>query len=176
MSFETPVPGQVAALAYLREIARQLPGDILLCGHSKGGNLAFYSAVSAEELDGRIRGAWSFDGPGLDDAMVASEAYAHIEPRLHTVLPQGSIIGVLKTQQVNHRLVLSVARGIRQHDVFSWQTQGTDFVAAEKSSMSSRFTDRTLDAFLQECTPEQRRACVDVLFDLLDATEAQTVT
>ena len=176
MSFENAVPGQLAAVAYLRLAAAAIPGPLVLCGHSKGGNLAFYAAVSAEELRDRLIGAWSFDGPGLDDEMVASAAYIDIEPRLHTVLPQGSVIGVLKTQQEAHRLVLSTARGIRQHDVFSWQTEGADLVNADKSSVSSRLTDKTMEAFLKECTPEQRHICVDAIFDILDATEAGTIT
>ena len=177
MSFETPVPGQTAACGYLSLIARDTEAPLILTGHSKGGNLAFYAAVTAPEtLRSRILGAWSFDGPGLDDEMVVSPAYIAMEPRLHSVVPQGSIIGVLKTQQERVRRVLSTARGIRQHDVFSWQTEGADFVAADRSSVSSRLTDVTMEAFLKECTPEQRHIVVDAVFDVLDATEARTMT
>lgn len=177
MSFETPVPGQKAAWGYLTIAAGDTDAPLILTGHSKGGNLAFYAAVAAPEaVQERITGAWSFDGPGLDDDMIVSDAYARMEPKLHTLLPQGSIVGVMKNQQQRARRVHSAAKGLKQHDVFSWQTKEMDMQDADKSSAASRLADVTLDAFLKECTPEQRHICVDALFDMLDATEASTVT
>ena len=39
MSFETPVPAQVEALAYLRRQAERTERPLRVAGHSKGGNL-----------------------------------------------------------------------------------------------------------------------------------------
>lgn len=168
MSFESPVPGQQAAAFYLKSVADQIDGPILLTGHSKGGNLAFYAMTTAgDSLRQRIIGAWNFDGPGLDEKLVDTEAYREVEPRLHSIIPQGSIIGVMMRQQDRCSLVTSTARGLRQHDVFSWVTQGEQLLPADRSSVSSRLTDRTVSTFLKECQPSQRRIFVDALFDLL---------
>ncbi|MBQ8954932.1 MAG: DUF2974 domain-containing protein, partial [Clostridia bacterium] len=39
MAFETPVPAQTAAAAYLQRIAASSAGPVRVAGHSKGGNL-----------------------------------------------------------------------------------------------------------------------------------------
>ncbi|MDD6189907.1 MAG: DUF2974 domain-containing protein, partial [Clostridiales bacterium] len=44
MAFKTPVPAQKAALEYVAHAARVSRDILLLGGHSKGGNLAAYSA------------------------------------------------------------------------------------------------------------------------------------
>ena len=81
LCYMTPVPAQSAALAYLEQAAGRTTGPIILVGHSKGGNLALYSAAhTSPEIRERIREIYSFDGPGLDDDTVASEGYRSIEP------------------------------------------------------------------------------------------------
>ena len=51
LSFLEVVPAQSAALDYTARLAAARPGPLLLAGHSKGGNLAVFSAaLSAPEL------------------------------------------------------------------------------------------------------------------------------
>lgn len=45
MSFESPVPAQAAAQKYLEHHLMQDAGDVIVTGHSKGGNLAVYAAA-----------------------------------------------------------------------------------------------------------------------------------
>ena len=96
LCYMTPVPAQTAALAYLEQAAARTTGPIFLAGHSKGGNLALYSAAhTSPEIRDRIREIYSFDGPGLDDETVASENYRSIEPLIRSFVPTGSMIGML---------------------------------------------------------------------------------
>ena len=177
LAFETPIPAQLKAVEYLEAIAAEVPGPILLTGHSKGGNLAVYAGVHCSPaVRERLLGVWSFDGPGLDDATITSEAYAAVEDRIHSFMPQGSVVGLLLAYQERHTLVHSTALGIMQHDTFSWQTDRLDFVPEKHTTLPSRLTDRTLHTFLEGCTPEQRRICVESLFDLLDATNDGTMS
>ena len=47
LSYMFPVPAQIEALHYFQETAMVKKCDeIILCGHSKGGNLALYAAVN----------------------------------------------------------------------------------------------------------------------------------
>ena len=96
MSFETPVPAQVEALAYLRRQAERTERPLRVAGHSKGGNLAAYAAAHLPpEIQRRILSVCSFDGPGLDEDTMNSPGYERIRPVLHSVLPQSSIVGLL---------------------------------------------------------------------------------
>ena len=46
LSYMFPVPAQIEALYYFQETASLTEGDVRVCGHSKGGNLAVFAAVS----------------------------------------------------------------------------------------------------------------------------------
>lgn len=51
---------------YLNQVGCKLPGAFMVCGHSKGGNLAAYAATWAETgVQRRITDIYSLDGPGF---------------------------------------------------------------------------------------------------------------
>lgn len=176
MSFESPVPAQEAAVRYLEEVAARTQGELVLTGHSKGGNLAAYAAAHASpQVQERILSICSFDGPGLDDTTLSSPGYARIKPMLHSFIPQGSIVGLLMGHEEDYVIIRSNATGLYQHDLFTWQLQGLDFETLEKTTLSSQLMDETLHNFLENGTPAQRRTFVDGLFQLLAATEAATL-
>ena len=115
MSFETPVPAQVEALAYLRRQAERTERPLRVAGHSKGGNLAAYAAAHLPpEFQRRILSVCSFDGPGLDEDTMNSPGYERIRPVLHSVLPQSSIVGLLMHYHPDYLVVRSTAVSILQ--------------------------------------------------------------
>lgn len=66
MAFKCPVPSQVEALEYVDKIYKSLTPKIYIGGHSKGGNLAVYTLVKAnEKLQNRIENVFSHDGPRI---------------------------------------------------------------------------------------------------------------
>ena len=177
MSFESPVPAQTEACRYLEAAALGEQVPIVVTGHSKGGNLSVYAAAHVSlQAQSYLQGVWSFDGPGLDDESVASQGYHDILDRVWSFMPQGSIVGLMMAYQDRHTIVQSDATGVMQHDPFSWQTDGLSFVGAERTTLPSQMMDRTLHSFLRSCTPEQRRVCVDAIFDMLEATHAGTMS
>lgn len=176
MSFESPVPGQLMAVDYLTQVAAHFSGPIILTGHSKGGNLAAYAAVYAgEEIQRRILHVDCFDSPGLDRETFRSPGYARVSHTIRSYIPQGSVIGLLLDTEYPLTVVHSTASGLHQHDSFTWQTEDDGFRVLPRNTISSRLTDRTLDTWLQQCTPEQRRRSVNAIFDLLEATNATTL-
>lgn len=64
MAFKCPVPSQEEALKYFNKVHNSLTPKIYLGGHSKGGNLAVYTLVKAnEKLQNKIETVFSHDGP-----------------------------------------------------------------------------------------------------------------
>lgn len=64
MAFKSPIPSQEEALEYVNKIYKSLTPKIYLGGHSKGGNLAVYTLVKAnEDIQNRIENVFSHDGP-----------------------------------------------------------------------------------------------------------------
>lgn len=176
MSFESPVPAQVEAVAYLRRQAERTERPLRVAGHSKGGNLAVYAAAHLPaELQGRILSVCSFDGPGLDEETMHSPGYARIRPVLHSVLPQSSVVGLLMHYHADYTVVRSTAVSILQHDAFTWQVRGTGFEELRQVDAASRIMDETLHAWLQNASTEQRRRFVDAMFEIINATHAETI-
>lgn len=176
MSFESPVPAQMEALTYLERTALHTSGELLVTGHSKGGNLAVYAAAHADPAtQARIRGVYSFDGPGLDDATFASEGYQRISSRVHAVIPQSSVVGLLLAYHPDYTVVRSSATSLLQHDPFTWQLTGPRFEELGEVDRGSQLIDQTLHEWLQQASREQRRVFVDTVFDVIEATGASTL-
>ncbi|MBQ6173355.1 MAG: DUF2974 domain-containing protein [Clostridia bacterium] len=175
MCYECPVSAQIAALLYLEEAARGTDAPLYLTGHSKGGNLSAYAAACASPaLQERIVRAWSFDGPGFDPDTAAGEGCARILSRLRSVLPEASVIGLLLGCQPGYAVVRSDAAGLRQHDPFTWRTEGTELEYTGETSFSSRIAEQTVREGLSRLSPEERRRIVDRLFEIAEASGAHT--
>ena len=172
MSYETPVPAQTSALEYLKRIAEQCSGNLLLTGHSKGGNLVLYSASYApQEIQDRLYSVFSFDGPGLDDGTMKSEGYRRICDRISSVIPSQSVVGLLLNYHPNYRVVDAVESFLWQHNPFTWKISGTQFVTTDTVSPNYQVLDQSVHEWLKECSPEQRESLVNTLFSLLEKPE-----
>lgn len=64
--------------------------------------------------------------------------------------------------------------GIYQHDLYSWEVLGTDFIRMKSITDGSRFIDRTLKEWLQRMDSVQRETFIDTLFSVLDAAGVST--
>lgn len=173
MAYRTWVPGQEAAAYYLTQAANITDRPLRLAGHSKGGNLAVYaaSAVPADIQD-RIEGIWSYDGPVMNRQVSTGEGYKRIKDKIHSYIPQTSIIGLLMDYYTPYTVVHSVATGLSQHDPMSWQVYGGKFEEMESIDRKAVIVCETFHEWLQNSTPEQRGTFVDTLFKMADTTNA----
>ena len=177
LSFLSPTASQQAAVTYLEEVAGLFRGDIRLGGHSKGGNLALYAAVQAKEsIRRRILRAYSNDGPGFTEEFVRSAAYAAMEDKLLTLLPQSSIVGMLLEQSGPYEVVRSTHMRLLQHDPFSWQILGPSFVHMPALEAEAIEGGERIRQWLVQMSPEDRRVFTEVFFHVLEAGNAKTLT
>lgn len=63
-----------------------------------------------------------------------------------------------------------------QHDPYSWETLGTDFVRLDTISNGSRFIDQSLKTWVAQMDVSQREQFFDTLYHVLKATKAERVT
>lgn len=167
MSFQEVVPAQRLALDYLTRFLTEFPGRASVGGHSKGGNLAVYSAASIPPiLRDRIDAVYNNDGPGFWQSFLDSPGYDELLPRISTWVPQSSVIGMLLEHEEPYTVVRSRQIGILQHDPYSWQVLGPDFVRVDEVSSGSRLTDQALKNWLKALPPQQRETFVDAVFEL----------
>ena len=173
MAFLPVVPAQSDAVDYVNRIGTLFPGRLSVCGHSKGGNLAVYAAMQCDfAVQARITAVYSHDGPGFASDIQEKAEYRSVADRIHKLLPQSSLIGMLLENHGTYTVVESSQIGIMQHDPHSWEVQGAGFVTVEELTADSRFLNRTLKNWLAGMTVEERNAFFDSVFELLAAGDA----
>lgn len=167
------VPAQLAAVDYLSRVPQLEGRRLFLGGHSKGGNLAAYAGVKcAPEYAMRIETIFNFDGPGFPASFIQSEDYFRMLPRIRTLLPQGSVVGLLLEHQESHTIIKSASLGLFQHLSVYWEVLGTEFVREKELSSVSVLLDKTLKEWLSAQDEESKRNFINLIFSLLSATGA----
>ena len=168
MAFQKNVPAQRLAQEYVQRYAAATQGAMRLGGHSKGGNLAVYAGAKCGELvQPRITQVYNYDGPGFMEEMLATPGYQAIVPRISTVVPQFSVFGMMLERSEAHKAIFSDASGLMQHEPFSWQVLGKDFVPMEDVTEGAYFLDRTLTAWLEGMSNQERRDFIEWIFEIL---------
>ena len=170
MSFQDSIPAQREALAYTQEFTEVWPVILRLGGHSKGGNIAVYAAAKSDPaVQQRILAVYNNDGPGFTESLMGDPGYLAMVPRIKTYIPQSSIIGMLLEHEEPYTVVKSSLTGILQHDIYSWEVLGGDFVHVEEVTEESRFIDGTIKRWVADMDKDERSVLVDKFFGLLGA-------
>lgn len=168
MSFQKNVPAQRLAQEYVGHFGASTRMLMRIGGHSKGGNLAVYAAAEcSEEIRSRILQIYNYDGPGFLEEMLEEPGYQAVVSRVRTVVPQFSVIGMLLERRESHRAISSDASGLLQHEPYSWQILGGDFVGVEDVTEGAYFLDRTLSTWLAGMTNQERSDLVEWIFGVL---------
>ena len=90
-------------------------------------------------------------------------------------MPQSSVIGRLLLHEEKYYVVKSTQVGILQHDPFSWQLEGKEFIKVQELTNGSNVTEKTIKEWLENVEPERREIFIDTLYDILVATNAKRV-
>ncbi len=176
MGLMCPVPAQRSAAEYLEKILSGFDNKFIIAGHSKGGNLAVYSAAYCrEDLKNKITAVYNYDGPGFTDTVLESDGYKNICKRVNTFVPQSSVVGMLLGHKENFFTVHSENSGLMQHDIYSWDVEGKNFIFLESVNNSSVFVDSTVKAWFSDLTPYQLEVFVEAVFKVANETNAETL-
>lgn len=176
MAFQSPVPGQAYAAKYLNMVTGKLHNRFYLGGHSKGGNLAVYAAMTCQEkVRERILKIYSMDGPGFRREVLEGCAYEQIADKIIKILPHSSLIGMLFETSPQVKVVESRTFGLLQHDPYTWLIAGDDFVYVKGLYKSRKHADETLNQWVEALDEKQRRIFVDTLYQVVSASKAENL-
>lgn len=171
LSYMFPVPAQIEALYYFQETCMKHKCDIILCGHSKGGNLAVFAAVNcSNSLKKRIKAVYENDAPGFPKYFFDRYDYQQIKDKIHLLTPQGSIIGRMLYHDAKPTIVRSAASGLKQHQALTWETNGDSFVQSGKYDYFSDFINDYLNNLLDYVSDEE----LELFFDTLESVALNT--
>lgn len=175
MVYKDYVEAHIKAVEYAEEIINKYQGKFIICGHSKGGHLALYTTlkISDKSYDTIIK-TFNFDGQGIDD-----EKEVYNKERLEKItayLPSGSVVGRIFDHPEKQRLVHSECITLYQHDVFSWEIIGKDFVYEKQFLKDCEEIDKQVKKVLSEMDDEAKKKFFEVISQILDSTGAKTLS
>ena len=175
LSYKYPTTSQELAGSYVEKIISKYKRSVIICGHSKGGNLALVGAMRTTLLKKlAIKEIYSFDGPGLREKEFNSNQYKQVRKKLHNIIPDESMVGVLFNQE-NLDVIKSDAKGIMQHATTSWQVEDDRLVRTNKSALSDNL-DKAIYDWLSNYDLEQRKLIIDEAFGLLEKSNIKRVS
>ena len=177
MSFMKDIPSQLEAVKYLNEVGRRYRDKLIIGGHSKGGNLAIYASMFCKNrIKRKIVEIINADGPGFDESVITTEEYIKIVDKINTYIPQSSVVGRLLEHSENYEIIYSKQKGIMQHDIYSWKVNARNLVRVPELTKESQLANKVVRNWLEKTTIEQRKNFINIIYDILVATEAQSVT
>ncbi|SCW66857.1 Protein of unknown function [Ruminococcaceae bacterium YRB3002] len=176
MSYATVISEDLA-VEYLKEVQGGRSDRIYMGGHSKGGHMAIFSAYcTTPDIQDRIGAIYDFDGPGFNDAIMRTDRFRKIGPKILRYIPENSIIGRLLSDTARPVVVSSSERGIMQHDPMSWGISSKEFITVPKNSVASDVFDETLTKWIDEMDQEERKKFIDELFAVLEASGVTNIS
>ena len=174
-SYMFPTLSQKRAIEYVNRHFLFSRKQIILGGHSKGGNLAIIAGMYANFLvKRRILKIYNNDGPGLMMEQIESKQYHSIESRLVNIIPNHSVVGILLYHS-NICVVRSMKKGILSHDAMSWVVKDKELERVEISPFSKQLHDRLIQ-WIEKYDKSTREKFVTSLFAVFDRAGIQSIT
>lgn len=166
-----PTPGQLKAIDYINKIARFNFKKIYVCGHSKGGNLAYFGSFNCKpKYQKRLVKVLSFDGPGLQINKDFNFKDINLESKFIKYIPENSIFGLLFENDKKSNLVDADGKFFYQHDLYNWKISflNIEFVQGKKLSDKSLTLNEKINQLLGILDLESYKFFIDTTFELLD--------
>jgi len=174
LSYWDVIPAQADALAYAKKVMDQLEGEFYFGGHSKGGNIAVYSAMNLPaEYQERIRTIYNHDGPGFAKHVFESEKYKTIRPKIQKTIPESSVIGLLWEEDDHYKVVKTKTIGLSQHITYTWLLENDKLIEVPEVDHFAKHMKKILERWMDELNPEDRKKFIDSVFDAIEKTEVE---
>ncbi|PKK40256.1 hypothetical protein ABB02_00467 [Clostridiaceae bacterium JG1575] len=174
MSYLPVAKSQEMAAIYLAERGDHFNEKLYLGGHSKGGNLALYAAVQAQEsLRRRLQFIYNMDGPGFNESVRLDAPLRALNPRIRTYVPQSSLVGMLLCHEEPAVVIKSRAVAIFQHATYSWQVEDHHLVRLGELSPMGQFHRRVMKRWLSALSAEEKAEFIDNVAAILQGSDEE---
>ena len=168
MTYMSPVPGQEYSVKYLNMVTGKLHNPFYVGGHSKGGNLAMYSAMNVvPSVQDRIKKIYCMDGPGFRPETLQKCGYENVASRVVRIIPQASLVGMIFAPNEDYRVVRSHNTWLTQHDPFSWEVEDDRFVEAPDIDKKAKKSDRNFNQWILTLNEKQLKTFSDTFYRVM---------
>jgi len=161
------------ASKYLNDNIKMKGSKVVVCGHSKGGNLALVGAMNTNILKKtKIHKIYSLDGPGLKKEEFRSIKYKLVRNKLINIIPNASLIGVLLEQE-KVKVVKSRGLGLLQHDVTTWVTDGDKLKLSAQDKLSVSLNE-SINTWLELHNYQEREEIIEGIFSIFESSNIKS--
>ena len=170
LTYSREIPAHRSAMTFLEDHLPNLSGRITVSGHSKGGNLALYSAVqSSTSLREKIAELLLLDSPGLMKSLLEKPSYQELKARMTVIRPQDSVVGVMLYWEIPAQLVAAEGIGFAQHNALTWEVDlaGNDFVYEDQPTELSQRLEETFQEWIEALPNQELKQVCDLVFDTI---------
>lgn len=170
LTYSREIPAHRSAMTFLEDHLPNLSGRITVSGHSKGGNLALYSAVqSSTSLREKIAELLLLDSPGLMKSLLEKPSYQELKARMTVIRPQDSVVGVMLYWDRPAQLVAAEGIGFAQHNALSWEVDlaANDFAYEDQPTELSQRLEETFQEWIETLPNQELKQGCDLVFDTI---------
>ena len=174
MCYLNKIPSQTSAKNYIENPIYNKYKNIYIGGHSKGGNLAMYSALNTNsKIQNKIKNVFNFDGPGFPKLEI-NEENEGIYKKIIMIVPSMSIIGMIFNDINGIYVIESSARGLEQHDLFSWViTDKNKFNYGTYLSNKSKGLNKAFNTYMTKLPLKERKEFINICYFLIENNNAK---
>lgn len=155
-------PSNKLAIDYIESVSAKFDGNIIVAGHSKGGNLALRAAIEcSDETRKKIIGVYNFDGPGYPNHRIFNTgAYDELLPVYKHYIPYSSLIGVMLAHDYDYKAVDNkMHTGPMQHNIGVWIIENGELSILPDTDFKSKVCDIL---FSKICEMSDEKICIDL--------------
>lgn len=173
MSFEPEIGAHTTAKEYLERVTAKYPGNFIVAGHSKGGNLVVFASSTVDSsIQDRIKIVYDFDGPGFLDEFYERDDYCSMEEKTIKYLPKQSIFGLLLKSVGKAKIINCKGLLIEEHYPYSWQIVDNKFERLKELDAISKFTYSAANKWMASVDRQERKNMIDTLYDVFSSSGA----
>ena len=175
MTYVDSVASAKRSVSYLKNVANSVD-KLIIAGHSKGGYLAMYSLLySSPSIADKIQAVYAFDSPGFTEEL-SKKKKEKLSHKIFEFAPQNSVFGRLFDHYGSMKIVQSSFKGMFQHDIFSWDIKANKFVLTPNFSKIGDAVNKKTNDILSSMTIDDKKRLATIMFNVLYATGAKTLT
>lgn len=178
MALMDEIPAQNAAKNYAKKMIKEFNDvNFYISGHSKGGNLAYFTYFNLSKKDkARIIYTYNLDGPGFKDD---DYDYKEYKERYIKIVPEDDVVGALFDNSNLFEIVPSTKASIGAHDMLTWifdrKTKLTTLKRAKDLTLYSKTFKYTANTWYKSFDYEDVKTMVNFIFSLVDSNNALTL-
>ena len=170
MCYQFPIQSQRSATKYLNKFFSWRNVDIIVGGHSKGGNLSLVGSMCSNFLvRHKIKEIYNYDGPGLLEHKLNSFKYKRIRNKLQHIVPNNSLVGMMLYSE-KRTIVKTNYVGMLSHFALNWEVDEQNLIEGELNASSIEL-EKYLSDWIKKYSVSEKIKFVEEMFDVFKKNE-----